>query len=334
MYNTREVEDNITIDKILSLVNDYYIYCYYLGKEIKINKPINSPLRKDKHPSWSLYRNKKGLLIYKDFATGESGNVINLVQLLFELKYHEALKKVWQDIIVHKSISFRKATDKFEAQNETKNLIEVKKKNYTDKDLEFWGKYNISKETLKLYKVFPINTFWINEMQYFNYTEKEPMYAYSIYDRFKIYRPYSKRLEKWRNNCSSFDIQGLEQLCETGDLLIITKSLKDVMVLYELGYNSIAPQSEVSSIPKIIMDHLRIRFKTIIILFDYDEGGIQGSLKLSDKYSIPRTFIPKHYLDLYQIKDISDFIKEFGKDKTLEMLKELLNEQHNESESS
>lgn len=334
MYNTREVEDNITLDKILSLVNDYYIYCYYLGKEIKVNKPISSPLRKDNHPSWSLYRNKKGILVYKDFATGESGNVINLVQLLFELKYHDALKKVWQDIIVKKQVSLRKATDKLELQTDNRNIIQIKRKNYTEKDILFWGQYKITKDTLKLYKVSPISTFWINEVQYYTYTEKEPMYAYSIYDKFKIYRPYSKRLEKWRNNCTSYDIQGLEQLCEKGDLLIITKSLKDVMVLHELGYNAIAPQSEVSSIPKIIMDHLKIRFKNIIILFDYDEGGIQGSNKLSEKYSIPHTFIPKHYLDLYQIKDVSDFIKEFDTIKTLEMLKELLNGKQSESESS
>lgn len=331
MYNTREAEDNITFDKILNLVDDYFIYCYYLGKEIQINKPISSPLRKDNHPSWSLYRNRRGILIWKDFATGDSGNVVNLLMQMESLRYHEALKKIWNDVIIHKSVSLRKATDKMKTNTEeSKNVIEIKKKNYTDKDLEFWGKYHITKDTLKLYKVFPISTFWLNEVQMnFFYTDKEPMYAYSIYDKFKIYRPYSRRTDKWRNNCSSFDVQGMEQLAENGKLLIITKSLKDVMVLSELGYNAIAPQSENSSIPKIIMDHLKLRFKRIVILFDYDEGGIQGAKKLSEKYSIPHTFIPKHYLDLYQIKDVSDFIKEFGKERTDEMIRELLNENTN-----
>lgn len=327
MYNTREVEDNITLDKIISIVNDYYIYCYYLGKEIKINKPISSPFRDDKHPSWSLYRNKNGILKYRDFATDDSGNVINLVQKLFELNYGQALRKVWNDVIVKKPTALKRTIKSIELQQKEANLIEVKKKNFTDGDMSFWSKYKISKDTLKLYKVFPIHTFWLNKSQYFIYTDKEPMYAYNIYDKFKIYRPYSKKINKWRNNCSSYDIQGLEQLTEKDDLLIITKSLKDVMVLHELGYNAIAPQSELSGIPKIIMDHLKIRFKDIIIIFDYDEGGIQGAKKLSEKYSIKYKFIPKHYLDLYKIKDISDFIKEFDKETTLEMLKELLNEQ-------
>jgi len=334
MYNTREVEDNITFDKIVSIVNDYYIYCYYLGKEIKINKPINSPFRKDVHPSWSLYRNKNGVLRYRDFATGDSGNAITLVQRLYELNYGQALKKVWKDLILKTPHALKRTIKSIELQQKEKNIIEIKKKNFTDKDVEFWSKYKISKDTLKLYRVFPINTFWVNENKSFTYTEKEPMYAYNIYDKFKIYRPYSKKLDKWRNNCSSFDIQGLEQLVDKGELLIITKSLKDVMVLHELGYNAIAPQSELSGIPKIIMDHLKLRFQNIIIIFDYDEGGIQGAKKLSEKYSIKQKFIPKHYLDLYCIKDISDFIKEFGKEPTLEMLKELLDEQHIQSKSS
>ena len=327
MYNTKEVEDNITLDKILSYVNDYYIYCYYLGREIKINKPISSPFRTDKHPSWSLYRSNKGILRYKDFATGDTGNVVDLVQKLYELSYGKALQKIWKDLVVKTPHSIKRTIKSIEIQQKKENLIEIKRKNFTEKDIDFWLKYKISKDTLKLYKVFPIHTFWVNEIQSFIYTNKEPMYAYSIYNKFKIYRPYSKRMEKWRNNCSSYDIQGLEQLVDKGDLLIITKSLKDVMVFHELGYNAIAPQSELSSIPKVIMDHLKLRFKNIILLFDYDDSGIQGAKKLSEKYSIPYKFIPKHYLDLYHIKDISDFIKEFDKDTTLEMLKELLDEQ-------
>jgi len=330
MYNTREAEKNITFDKILKLVDDYYIFCFYLGRAIPLNKPICSPLRRDKHPSWSLYRNGKGIVKYKDFATGDTGNIIDFLQRTENLRYYETLQKIWNDIILRKSVSLRKKTDLLVIPDEKKNVIEIKRKNYTEKDILFWNKYGITKDTLKLYKVFPISTFWMNEIQgNFFYTEKEPMYAYSIYDKYKIYRPYSRKSDKWRNNCSSFDIQGIEQLPDDGDLLIITKSLKDVMVLYELGYNAIAPQSENSSIPKVIMDHLKLRFKNLLVIFDYDEGGIQGSKKLSEKYTIPHTFIPKHYLDLYLIKDISDFIKEFQKEQTLTMIKELLDDNTN-----
>jgi hypothetical protein len=331
MYNTKQAENNITFDKILNLVDDYFIYCYYIGRVVPINKPISSPLRNDKNPSWSLHRDKKGVLRYKDFATGEGGNIIDFVKKLEGLKYHEALKKIWKDVILKKHVSLRKVTDPLvKAQSEETTIIRIKKKNFTEKDILFWSKYHITRDTLKLYEVNPIYTFWLNETQSsFYYTDAEPMYAYSIYDRYKIYRPHSKRQYKWRNNCSSFDVQGMEQLSENGDLLIITKSLKDVMVLHELGYNAIAPQSENSSIPKVIMDHLKLRFKRIVILFDYDEGGIQGSLKLSERYNIKRMFICLPYLNIYGIKDVSDYIKEFDKESTLIMLKQLLDENSN-----
>ena len=82
----------------------------------------------------------------------------------------------------------------------------------------------------------------------------------------KIYRPHSlTRKDKWRNNCGTYDLQGLAQLPDKGKLLIITKSLKDIMVLYEYGYTAVAPQSEHSSIPTSLMENLKGRFDKIII---------------------------------------------------------------------
>ena len=70
VYNTAKVTDNVTIDKILAKLDPYYIYAFYIGKEVKLNKPINSPLREDKNPSWTLFKARSGDLMYKDFATG------------------------------------------------------------------------------------------------------------------------------------------------------------------------------------------------------------------------------------------------------------------------
>ena len=59
------------------------------------------------------------------------------------------------------------------------------------------------------------------------------------------------------------------------------------------------------------------------MFFDYDEGGIKGAKTLCEKYNLNKVFISKHYLDIYSIKDISDFAKEMSKQKTIELLKEL-----------
>src|SRR5690606_12979161 len=81
-----------------------------------------------------------------------------------------------------------------------------------------------------------------------------PMYSYQIDDKFKIYRPFSPdKKYKWLSNTRIDNIQGMKQLPERGELLIITSSLKDCMVLRVLGYYAIAPMGEGMIIPEHIM---------------------------------------------------------------------------------
>ena len=47
------------------------------------------------------------------------------------------------------------------------------------------------------------------------------MYAYKVYNNFKIYRPLADKYTKWRNNLTDYDIQGYEQLPQKGDILFI-----------------------------------------------------------------------------------------------------------------
>lgn len=92
------------------------------------------------------------------------------------------------------------------------------------------------------------------------------MYAYKVYNNFKIYRPLADKYHKWRNNLTEYDIQGYKQLPEKGDILIITKSLKDVMCLCKMGIPAVSPASESTFIPNIALEELKKRFKRIIIL--------------------------------------------------------------------
>jgi len=326
VYDTTKVTDELSLEKILTKTNQFSIYKYYISKPIKINKAISSPFRTDRNPSWSIFETKQGDLLYKDFKTGESGGIVKFVQRLFSLSFKEALEKMWEDTVVKQHV---KTTKPIKVNYTNKNVsISIQQKYFTNTDKDYWSQYSITKETLKHFKVYPIKHFWIGDkLSNLIYSKLQPMYAYKLFDKFKIYRPYSEtKKDKWRTNCDNYDIQGIQQLPETGNLLIITKSLKDVMSLYELGFNAIAPQSEQTHVPTSIMKYLKEKFKDIVVLYDYDEGGIQGAKKLSEKYNLKNTHIPKHYLDLYSIKDVSDCIKEIGIDKTKELLNKLLNE--------
>ena len=105
---------------------------------------------------------------------------------------------------------------------------------------------------------------------------------------------------------------------------MITKSLKDIMVLSLFGIASIAPHGEGTLLPQKAVDEAKKRFKRLVMLYDYDDGGLAGVQKMEKEYNIPYKFIPKHYLELYNVKDISDHIKAFGKDATHKLIKELL----------
>lgn len=82
-------------------------------------------------------------------------------------------------------------------------------------------------------------------------------------------------------------VQGLSELPkEGGDLLIITKSLKDVMCCYEMGFNAIAAASETVFIPEDILRSLRSKWKHIVILYDRDQTGMLKARQYSKQYKI------------------------------------------------
>jgi DNA primase len=61
------------------------------------------------------------------------------------------------------------------------------------------------------------------------------------------------------------------------------------------------------------------KFKHILCVFDNDLPGIQGLNKIHKAHpELKVAFIPQRY----NAKDISDFYKMYGKDKTLELINE------------
>ena len=326
-WKTKTVVEGNTLNDVLKKTTEFDLYSFYLGETIQFGKAISSPFREDKNPSFVFFKGNNGIkLKWHDFATGDSGDIVNFVQSVFNLTPGKALKRIRDDVSIGKITFTTRGISITEDLKTTKTIISIKRKNFTTIDDEYWGQYGLDRDDLRHFNVYPISHFWINDQpQPYSYGKKQPIYAYQIYDRFKIYRPNSKnRSAKWKTNTRRQDIQGWEQLEHKGDLLIITKSLKDVMVLHKLGYNSIAPSSESASLPVKIVNQLKERYKKIIILFDYDDGGMNGASKLNNKFGFDKIFIPYEYKEIHNAKDVSDFHKEFGKEKTIKMLKQII----------
>ena len=113
-------------------------------------------------------------------------------------------------------------------------------------------------------------------------------------------------------------LQGANQLPkEGGKYLVITKSLKDVMVFYELGITAIAPCSEHMFMTDNQYNKICSKFEHIICCYDNDLAGVNGLNKIHKAHpELKVCFIPRKY----NAKDISDFYKLYGKDKTLKLI--------------
>ena len=279
LYDTTNIKDeeNVTLEYILSKVTEYDIYSAYIGN-FKVGMIYNSPFRKDKNPSFGcFYSRTTKQLMFKDHGTGDCGNVIKFVSLLTGLtNYSDILNNIVNKLKITNDTQLVSSKQYIPS---TETVIGVVRQNFTLTDINYWSQFNIS--------------------------TTNPMYAYKVYNHFKIYRPLADKYTKWRNNLTENDIQGFKQLPKTGNILIITKSMKDVMCLYEMGISAISPSSESTFIPDKVLEQLKKRFKRIIILFDRDEAGVRYLRKMSLKTGLEGLLVHKKF----KAKDISDAIK-------------------------
>lgn len=321
MYDSNRItkqDSPITLDYILSKVTEYDIYARYLG-QFKVGFIYNSPLRKDKNPSFGIFRSRKtGKLLFKDHGNGECGDVIKFVELYTGItNYNDLLNQIVKDMrITNKTVL--KSTKELDKSDET--VIGVVRQDWTEVDKQYWSQFGISLKTLKKYNVSSIKYYLCDGVVKGVYRDSSPMYAYKVYDRFKIYRPLADKYTKWRNNLTGYDIQGFEQLPNEGELLIITKSLKDVMCLYEMGYNAISPSSESTFIPNDVLQNILKRFKRVLLCFDRDIPGCKNMRKISLKTGLKCMLVHKKW----GAKDISDAIKKNGFETIKNWLKETL----------
>lgn len=296
----------MSLKDLLAKVSDYDIYSYYLGP-IKPKKLINSPLRPDdKIPSFAIFPSDTGGLLFKDHGTGEAGNAIKFMKLYKHIETREELEKELLRIVKRSGLTSNAATVTRKYTPSEGTSIGIVRQAFTEVDKKYWKQFHISIETLRKYNVFSIKYFLCNNIVRGVYKNDNPMYAYKVDDKFKIYRPLASKYTKWRTNLTNINIQGYEQLPEFGNLLIITKSLKDVMCLHEMGINAVSPSSETTFIPNDILENLKERFKKIIILYDRDAAGVKNARQYSKQYGLDAIFIHKKF----KAKDISDAVKD------------------------
>lgn len=337
-------EKELKKENILSRITDYQIFTKYLGHKFDLGSIFHSPLRKDVNPSFNVYRSTRGgegNLLFKDFGTGKHGDCFRFIMELYSLSFRECLHIINDDFNLglenygYSEYDINIVRTEYIPPVKLLTTIIIDEVAFTYEDYEYWGSYGINLEILKLFHVVRCRNSWIiknGETKRFSGSIKgNPLYAYKDETGFvrKLYKPKSKNKNtKWRmSDFETIDCLWMIKKKFNNELCILTKSRKDVMVLFLLGYNACCIEGETSSVSKETIDMLKMEFKEVVILFDPDKAGYVGSYNLCEEFEFRRVFIQSKYCIIKtenQLTDVSDVYKKYGSIKTKSLLNNIL----------
>ena len=322
---------SINVDEdIYSKVTDDDLAYWYFGIT-SIPCLINSPLRKDKNPSFGVIRIiGKSTLWWTDFSTGEHGNMLQLLEKYWNLPLYKVVDRICKDIPKMPGKILDKKKPVYRKNGKTGTKISCCARQWRKHDLDYWNSYGISLRTLKQCDVYPVSTIIIEKD---NNVWRIPAekYAYCYVERkegvvtLKIYQPFSAK-HKWSNGNDNSVWNLWEKLPENGEVLIITSSRKDSMCITEnTGYPSVSLQGEGYMPKPTVMDELKSRFTKIYVLYDNDFSGEKNwgrilGKKICDKFNLTQIEIPEIFLS----KDPSDLCHNYSREKLKEVIVSLV----------
>lgn len=340
----KEVKRLPNSSDILKNLSDLDIFEMYLG-EIPV-RPISSPFREDIKPSFSLFMSKEhGRVFFKDFGTGESGDCFLFVMRLFRLgSKSETFLKIARDFNLTQydlnprtfspspKVIVKKYVKNVKTLGTQKFRISVTVRPWKLRDKKYWSdKYGLSKAQLEFCKIYPISHFFINGLC----TIAQPL-AYAFVEgkdnnqTFKIYQPYAPQGNKWFNNNDRSTWELWTQLPAKGNVLIVTSSRKDAIVIKTLFNSEVitscALQSEGVKPKQSVVDELKSRFKHIFIMYDNDYDSKKNSGRIAGENLAKITgFTQIEVPDEYKKKDPSDYVEKYGSDSLAGLILGLVN---------
>lgn len=327
---------SVTITQITNRVTELDILSFYLGIN-SVPCLIKSPLREDEKPSFGLYLSRNNRIFYKDFSTGETGGVFDLLGQIWRVGFGEVLQRINFDL---DKISLSPSTnlvgrigDKEGEKLQLSSLntkLECKVREWKKHDIDYWESFGISLPWLKFGSVYPISHIIVTKGDK-TYTIPAEKYAYVYVERkdgkisLKIYQPFSKE-HKWSNSHDSSVWDLWTKLPEKGENLIITSSRKDALCIWE---NTLIPsvslQAESNWPKKHIIEELKDRFTNIFVLYDNDysaeenHGRLLGK-RIAREFGLTQIEIPTEYYS----KDTSDLCKNHCREAVKYVITELI----------
>jgi hypothetical protein len=296
----------ITKDYIFESITEEDIFRRY-SEYVELDKHFLSPFIKENTPSCHVFESE-GYLKFKCFSTGLSGNCFDLVRYKYKCNYEESLLIIANDFGLFKfetkpiNLDYIPGIKPSGIKIYKDTIIKVRIQPFDKEDLDYWLQYGITNKSLTKYDIYSIDYYWLN------YHRFKVNFGFAYFlgnNKYKIMQPTESKDKKWFGNTKEIDIQGLNQLSDNKELLVITSSLKDIACLNE-NYNleCISGNSETTIISELQMSIFKQQYKNIIVYLNNDEAGIKASKIYEDKYQLPWIINPKELS-----KDPSDCFK-------------------------
>lgn len=311
----------LTKEFVLSRVGEEEIFEKY-GRGLRVQEgSFRSCLRTDRHPTCNFYRRRNGRLYLKDQSGHFHGDCFDMVMLTESLTFGQAVRRVANDFgLLGEIITYERkpVVHQVYITAEQSQLL-VKRREWNMRDAAFWGRWKIRQDSLEFFHISPVERVWLNGESFYAYRtpgSEAYVYYFGQYD-YKIYFPYKDRVRFLHNNSNI--LQGYLQLPAAGEYIVITKSLKDVVKLYEYGIPSVAPMSETTYPSLQLMEDLAERFGRIILFYDNDSAGkrsmIRFASKFGEQFRLEYLLMPRGYP-----KDFTDYFEQKGHAATQDLV--------------
>lgn len=292
-----------TIEEIKKLYSDEELLNYYYG-DFEPDVFYPSPFREETKGSFIIdyYDNNWR---WRDFGLStQPKDGFEFVLVKYDLTISQTILKIHSDL---SNSTNRKIFTKKKAVEKEKNKIACKlwipKE---EKILEYWKKHGL--ETVKELKHYNIYSgiVFLNEKIVMKSTKYKTVVIF-LFDKvtksWKGYNPDAKENElRFFSNNITTTIQNWKELDNDvniwgkkydKDIMFITSSYKDAIVINKLGYHAVAPQSENSFLNPWDLDYLKTRFKHIYVFYDNDSTGVDRCKEYTQQNNLYYINIPQ-----------------------------------------
>lgn len=314
MYNSRP---DITKQIVLETISQEEIFEKYVGREVEFDTLFCSPLRVDPNPTCS-FKWIGDKLYYRDWTEPKAKDCFDIVKQLYQCSFSEALDIVAKDFNLLEGDN-RLPIERIKHISKESANIQIASQPFTKQCISYWESQGIHLNTLQHFETVSVRAVWIRGKKLYDWSSKDICFAYKFPNGLiKVYFPMRKKAQIRFFNSDNSVIEGFNKLPTTGDYLVVTKSMKDVMGLYEFGIPAIAPASETVTLNELIVNILRARFPRLFSLMDNDWTGRRAAVRYKQLYNIEPLLFPQG-----EPKDWTDNYKKYNNLYMLDITQDL-----------